>query len=534
MHRELFSMWILISTVFGDPIELRTLVWPPVKSANPKTFDNYCVTRPKITEHLLNMFSSSNIHLPSYNFPPPNTSTGEYCPFEAIKFAELNMDIEEDGYIIEIVDKTLFMRSNTISGKEYLISTLLYLIYFHNGKIFYPNAVDLKLVDYPEIKYRGLMLDTGRRLLPSSVIFQHLVAMYKSKMNILHWHICDDQICPIDIPPYQGSSYHPALKYSQDEIDTIVDYAKALGIKIIMEFDIPAHTTAFINANSPLFDSNKTKFGLDPTLPIVNELIKNVLEFVKNSGTDRNRDDPVMIHLGGDEILDAWDTPEMEKYYQENSLGIKNKIDLIIYWLQKLLEIAGDKFQIILWEDMLVEIISTNMEIFEANKAMLGKFIWHIWQQKADESSIIAILESYGIRYFYSTPFYLDHLNDRWDKMYNATVSKSSKSVMGGIACMWGEFVDHTNSVSRIWPRAAAVSGNLWNGSNHTETDPIPILANWVCKTRSLGIPVENLGNVETPGHGDFYDNTYKRQWFCIEEFQSFSETKNKVILQSK
>lgn len=90
-----------------------------------------------------------------------------------------------------------------------------------------------------------------------------------------------------------------------------------------------------------------------------------------------------------------------------------------------------------------------------------------------------------------------------WEKYYLCDpknfdgTEKEKNLVIGGEACLWGEFVDGTNLIARLWPRASAVAERLW--SDPTQTQDVDSARHRLdqhrCRMVRRGIPASPILN---------------------------------------
>lgn len=151
---------------------------------------------------------------------------------------------EDESYTLEVTPTGARLNAPTTLGAMYGLQTFLQLVQA-GPKGFAAPAVSIE--DKPRYAWRGLLIDACRHWMPPEVIKRNLDAMAAVKLNLLHWHLSEYQGFRVEsktFPKLQGMG-SDGLFYTQAEIRDIVAYARDRGIRVVPEFDMPGHATAW-------------------------------------------------------------------------------------------------------------------------------------------------------------------------------------------------------------------------------------------------------------------------------------------------
>ena len=152
--------------------------------------------------------------------------------------------------------------------------------------------------------------------------------MAASKLNVLHWHLTDDQSFPYGseaLPELPARGAFSAREvYSLKEIESVVAYARARGIRVVPEFDTPGHALSWGRGRpgllTPCFDSAGAHalpgvFGpIDVTRPEAYGLVWALFQEAARVFPD------AALHLGGDEVdPGCWESnPDVRRWMREH------------------------------------------------------------------------------------------------------------------------------------------------------------------------------------------------------------------------
>ncbi len=236
-------------------------------------------------------------------FPSDNVNSASLMiSFE--KEALVKMGIDE-SYELKVTEKGIEINAITDVGAMHALSTLLQLITVKDGAYVVPEVM---IKDAPRFVWRGLMMDVSRHFMPVEVVKRNLDAMAFVKLNVFHWHLSDDQGFRVESKslPKLHKMASDGQFYTQNQIIDIVQYADERGIRVVPEFDVPGHATAFLTAYPEFASKKDMDYSLEryagifnPTLDPTNENTYIFLDTLFKEITPLFPDQ--FFHIGGDE-----------------------------------------------------------------------------------------------------------------------------------------------------------------------------------------------------------------------------------------
>ncbi len=363
----------------------------------------------------------------------------------------------DESYSLKIESQKILLQAASDLGAMRGLETLLQSLQQDISGFYFPA---LKIEDSPRFAWRGLMMDACRHFMPVDVVKRTLDVMSSMKMNVFHWHLSEDQGFRVESRkfPLLHEKGSDGMYYTQAQIKDIVQYADLRGIRVIPEFDLPGHATAWLVgypelASAPGPYDIERFFGVfDPTFdPTIERTYEFLDAFFGEMAT--LFPDPIM-HIGGDENNGIqWNNnPAIQSFMNDN--GIRDNHGLQVYFNKRLITILKKyNKQMMGWDEIMEEGLPTSAII-------------HSWRGK----EFLVKASEKGYKTVLSAGYYIDlshsaaqhYKNDPITSEMILTTEQRSR-ILGGEAPMWAELVNEENVESRIWPRVAAIAERFWS-----------------------------------------------------------------------
>lgn len=238
------------------------------------------------------------------------------------------------------------------------------------------------VTDTPRFAWRGLMLDVSRHFTPKDGVLRYIDLIAAHKLNVLHFHLTDDQGWRVEIKRHprltEAGAWRPRTRvghrasdiwderphggyYTQDDIREIVAYAAERHVTVVPEIDIPGHSQAAITAypelgNTDVVDTAAlgvwTDWGVSPhvlnpteaTLRFYEGVLEELLALFPST----------YVHIGGDECLkDEWRaSPTAQQRLTE--LGLRDEEELQSWFIRHFADWLGARGRrLIGWDEIL-------------------------------------------------------------------------------------------------------------------------------------------------------------------------------------
>lgn len=318
-----------------------------------------------------------------------------------------------EAYTLDVTPAGIDIRGGDEAGLFYGAQSVLSLVQVGEGSI-----PAISIVDAPRFSHRGMHIDMARNFRSVATLRRLIDQMAAYKLNTLHLHLSDDEGWRLEIPSlpeltqigarrafqldangnvFEGNALMPQLGsgpqtnnagtgfYSRNEFISLLEYAAARHIRVIPEFDMPAHARAAVVAMraraSRLGEPGSTDIRIDdpadtsryltvqhyddgilnPCVPgaynFIETLVRDVAAMYTAAGLELD-----VWHMGGDEAInifngagfdasgvpadpafrdDPWSRSPACETYIANTAGVNSINELQAHFVERVSDIVA-------------------------------------------------------------------------------------------------------------------------------------------------------------------------------------------------
>lgn len=193
----------------------------------------------------------------------------------------------------------------------------------------------VRINDAPQMRWRGLLLDSTRQFQSVAFIKRYIDFMALHKLNVLHWHLVDDQAWRLQVPKYPKLT-GGLSSYSAEDVREVVAHAAARNVMVVPGLEMPGHATAAVTAYPMLRAADAPSGGTnlynidDETFTFFDAVFAHVAALFPSE----------YIHIGaGDVSKDQW-KQSTSVQARMRDLGIVNEARLQRYFFERISELT--------------------------------------------------------------------------------------------------------------------------------------------------------------------------------------------------
>lgn len=430
--------------------------------------------------------------------------------------------LPEEGYRLDVNDDEIKVEASGEKGWTYALITLRQIMKADDeGKPFLLECPCCRIEDAPRYSYRGFMLDEARNFLGEDVMKRVLNLMSFYKLNVLHWHLSDDQGYRIESKKFPdlnriasrrndtqvggfASNKFAGCKhegyYSFSQIKKLIAFAKERNIDIQPEIDLPGHINALTAAFPDLACSGEshsvpTTFGnfsgalcvgSEKAWQIIYGLLDEICEVF----------DSKYIHIGGDlfDFTDWKSCPACKKVIEENNLA--DERGLLVFALNKIIDYLYKKGK--------TAIVRTSELIENVDKRAILHLFKNVPQETLDKFAKEGrkFIVSPHQLYSFDVPYVMTPIKPLYatEPLHSLGKYATDDNILGVEGLLWGEWVyDLVKVEFNSLPRMCALAETGWSPKEakdfssfsrrwHSNRRILDVVnANWACDRLAKG-----------------------------------------------